>query len=179
MLAVPLAAFAQTTPVVTPPLGLPSGVPPSMSMPTSLDQGHTMSLQVDSDRGAGMVFSLSYPGQNAYVVIRANVSGAGSADGNAVGFDVYDPAIPLTASSIPVEHVTLASNEVNSNPQAMQFAYSGNTAGVLNMRFFNYSGDQLSVDVTPLQTPQALSLTGLIHATFQARTNQAGAKPIG
>jgi hypothetical protein len=71
--------------------------------------GNIMTLNVNADRGAGAVFTLTYPGTNTPVVFQAQVSGLAS-----------------------------------------------------------------TVAITPIKTPQALTLTGLIAATFQTLTDMNG-----
>jgi hypothetical protein len=85
------------------------GVPFSLEAPTTLALGNIMTLNVNADRGAGAVFTLTYPGKTTPVVFQAQVSGLAS-----------------------------------------------------------------TVAITPIKTPQALTLTGLIAATFQTLTDMNG-----
>ncbi len=123
----------------------------SIGSPVTVGEGETLTMDVSSQPGAGELFRMQYPGGQQPVVISAKITGVGFLDTDNVGFDVYDTENSVT----PVEHVTLARNQMLNDPTTMQFAYSSGVAGPVTFQFFNWTGDQVSVTVKPVDLPTA------------------------
>jgi hypothetical protein len=140
------ALFASTAFADMVPVG--SAGPPRPG--NAVNVGDAMNLSVTGAQGGGEIFRMDYPGNSLPVELTARISGVPNTLMDSVGFDVYDAA----NGTVLVEHTTLGRNQLNSDPNLMEMAYSSGTAGSVTFQFFNWSGLPLSVSVMPLQLPQ-------------------------
>ncbi|HVA24073.1 MAG TPA: hypothetical protein VMW62_06725 [Chloroflexota bacterium] len=85
------------------------------------------------------------------------MTGLKSGDVTSAGFNVFDAANAVT----PVEIANLANNELNSNPQLLQFAYGSASSGTVQIRPFNTSPNQVCFNLTPVQLPSGVNAVSL------------------
>jgi hypothetical protein len=120
--------------------------------------GQVANITVPSN--GSVLYTFGYPGDNSNITFTATINPIDPAAPTSVGFNVFDTT-SQAKPPVPVEVVTIESNQANSDPHQMQFNYSSGTQGTVTLQLFNY----LSSPVT-----FALSDSGLVSSTSAGST---------
>jgi uncharacterized protein YdgA (DUF945 family) len=106
-------------------------------------------------------------------VVDASMTNLVSGDRSSVGLQVFDVANGSTA----VETANLGNNEAHSNPSQIEVAYSSAKGGLLQLKPFNFSPNQVCFTISPVQLPSGASSITLNGAGTVASTGPASPAP--
>ncbi len=118
--------------------------------------GQTTSVTVGATSSVNYTFGHQGDGSNMTVTVHLSPIQPGYA--SLVGVNVFDADHPV-GNGQPAETATTLSNQIESNPNAMQFNYSANRNGLVTLQFFNFSPNDVTFNVD--QSGLVLSGNGL------------------